>query len=110
MGQDTIYTSNLKTLAGTVSTTLANSFGGTGVVVGADGNGALYSLNSVAPAYNSILTFANTNVAAVFTPVLAGGSNIVTAPALGAVNTALTVTGAATTAWQGSTDCYSLTL
>jgi hypothetical protein len=46
-----------------------------------------------------LLTFSGTNVAPVFTPILAGGPNIVSAPALGSVGYVLTVGAGSTTAW-----------
>jgi len=88
-----------KNLSGTASTTLSNTYGGIGAIPAADGNGVLYPVNTVAPAYNSALTFSNTNVAPVFTPILAGGSNIVTAPSLGSVGYVLSVAAGNTTAW-----------
>ena len=88
-----------KNLSGTASGTLANTYGGIGAIPAADGNGSLYAVNTVAPAYNSALTFSNTNVAPVFTPILSGGANIVTAPSLGAVGYVLSVGAGNTTAW-----------
>ena len=88
-----------KNISGTASTTLSNTYGGIGAIPAADGNGVLYPVNTVAPAYNSALTFSNTNVAPVFTPILSGGSNIVTAPSLGSVGYVLSVAAGNTTAW-----------
>ena len=88
-----------KNISGTASTTLSNTYGGIGAIPAADGNGVLYPVNTVAPAYNSALTFGNTNIAPVFTPILSGGSNIVTAPSLGSVGYVLSVAAGNTTAW-----------
>ena len=88
-----------KNISGTASTTLSNTYGGIGAIPAADGNGVLYPVNTVAPAYNSALTFSNTNVAPVFTPIMSGGSNIVTAPSLGSVGYVLSVAAGNTTAW-----------